>query len=76
MAQPAIVIDVFNDRDDALTHYGVLAGDVFRTQTGNVDEAHGFARIKMHEADFNEFIRQRAKRVRINVLSGRYQYED
>ena len=73
--QPGIVIDVFNDRDNTLTHYGVLAGDVFRTQTGNVNEANGWARVRMHEADFQELIRQRSHRLRVNVLSGKYDYD-
>lgn len=70
----AIVIDVFNDRDDALVHYGLLDGDLFRTQTGNVNEEHGFTRVRMHEADFRELVKERGKRLRINVLSGRYDY--
>ena len=67
---PGIVIEVFNDLDTSITYYGVIAGDVFRTQTGNVNEANGFARVRMHKADFEELIRQRSHRLRINAISG------
>lgn len=69
------VYDVYNEKG-LVAHYGRVGDDWWKCVTGSVNEAHGFTRVHIHEAEFNELVKSRAKRLRMNVLSGKYQYED
>lgn len=69
------VYDVYN-ADGLVGHYARIGDDVWACVTPSVNEEHGFKRVHVHQAEFKAWIAARAKRLRINALSGKYQYED
>lgn len=74
----ATIVTIINAIDGKETgeHWAAIEGDVFKAQSGALHEENGWHRAKMTPADFAEWIKVRAYRLRINVLNGEYQYEN
>lgn len=71
---PGVVVDVVREDGGGLRHFAVLAGDVWETSTPAVNEAAGFARVQLPEVEFRAWIKARAHRLRVNALTGGYDY--
>ena len=69
------VYDVYNEHG-LVAHYARAGDDVWQCVTPTVNEAHGFKRIHIHEKEWKQWVRARAFRLRINVISNKYQYDD
>jgi hypothetical protein len=72
----AEVIEIVDDAGATQNEWwGVIGGDIFRAQSGQLHPANGWELVKMTRADFRELILKRSHRLRMNALSGAYQYD-
>lgn len=74
----ATIVTIISGVDGKETgqHWACIEGDVFAAKSAALHEDNGWSRVKMTPADFEEWIKVRAYRLRINILSGDYQYEN
>lgn len=74
--KPGIVIEIVNKNQQAVKWYGMLDGDLWESVDSSLNELNGWERLRMSEAQFRAMIASRSYRLRINALSGKYQYEN